>query len=140
MSFARILVPYEGSPLSQDALELACDLAQPGGAITAVYVVRTPPNLPIGAEDAAAALGKELLGHAAETGRQRNVSVETKLLRADDVPAGIVRAAQEAEAEAIVMSLRHKHTLGETMVLSHTASRVLRHAPCRVLITHRRES
>jgi nucleotide-binding universal stress UspA family protein len=42
-------------------------------------------------------------------------------------------------ADAIVMSLRHKHRPAETMVLSHTASRILRHAPCCVVITYHRD-
>ncbi len=137
MGLQRILVPFEGGPLSEDALELACDLAGDGGSVMAVYVARTPPHLPIGAEDAAVALGSEVLRHAAEIGSSRGVKMETRVVKATDVAEGIVATAREANAGAIVMSHRHKHALGETMVLSHTASRVLRGAPCRVLITYR---
>ncbi len=125
MGLQRILVPFEGGPLSVDALELACDLAGEGGSVSTVYVVRTPPHLPIGAEDTAVALGEEIIRRVAEVGRSRKVRVDTKVVKAADVAEGIVAAAREMDTDAIVMSHRHKHALGETMVLSHTASRVL---------------
>src|SRR3989304_5105284 len=140
MGLLRILVPFDGGILCEDALELACGLVQPQGRGTAVYVVRPPPQLPIGAEEAAVALGQEVLRRATEVGRRHQVTVETKVARAPEGAEGIVAAAQEINADAVVMSHRHKHSLGETMVLSHTASRVLRGAPCRVLVTYRRES
>ena len=136
MTFKRMVVPYEGGALSEDALRLACDFAGDGSRITAVYVVRMPPRMPIGAEGADEELGRETLRRAEAIGREMGAAVETYLAKAPEVAEGINETAATLDAEAIVMSLRHRHAPGETLVLSHTASRILRHAPCRVLITY----
>lgn len=139
MTFERIVVPFEGGTLSEDALRVACDLARDGAKITAVYVVRTPPSMPIGAEEAEEDAGRQALAAADAIGDESDADVETYLAKAPQVAEGINETAATLRADTIVMSLRHKHSRAETMVLSHTASRVLRHAPCRVLITYRRE-
>ena len=138
MALKRMIVPYEGGPLSEDALRLACDLAKEWARITAVYVVRTPPNMAIGAEGADEDVGRQMLKRAEAIGRELGANVETYLAKAPEVAEGIDETAATLDADAIVMSLRHKHAPGETLVLSHTASRILRHAPCRVLITYSR--
>jgi len=136
MTFKRMVVPYEGGALSEDALRLACGIGGSLAQITAVYVVRTPPSMPIGAEGADEELGRETLKRAEAIGRELGANVETYLAKAPEVAEGINETAATLDADAIVMSLRHKHMPGETLVLSHTASRILRHAPCRVLITN----
>lgn len=139
MSFQRIVVPYEGGALSEDALRLACDLAEDGAKITAVYVVKVTPGTPIGAEEVRTEAAEKELERAKEIGEERRVDLETYLAKSPEVAEGITETAATLGADAIVMSLRHKHTPAETLVLSHTASRILRHAPCRVLITYRRD-
>lgn len=136
MALKRMIVPYEGGPLSQDALRLACDLAKEWARITVVYVVRMPASMPLGAEGADEEVGRETLKRAWEIGWDLGANVETYLAKAPEVAEGINETAATLDADAIVMSLRHKHAPGETLVLSHTASRILRHAPCRVLITY----
>ena len=136
MAFKRMIVPYEGGALSEDALRLACDLARDWARITAVYVVRTPPSMPIDAGEASRDVGRETLKRAWEIGWELGANVETYLAKAPEVAEGITETAATLDADAIVMSLRHKHSPGETLVLSHTASRILRHAPCRVIITY----
>ena len=136
MAFKRIVVPYEGGTLSEDALRLACGLAGDATPVTAVYVVRTPPSMAIGAEGASEEVGREMLKRAEAIGRELGANVETYVAKAPEVAEGITETAATLDADAIVMSLRHKHAPGETLVLSHTASRILRHAPCRVLITY----
>ena len=136
MAFKRIVVPYEGGTLSEDALRLACGLAGDGTPVTAVYVVRMPPSMPLGAEGADEEAGRETLKRAEAIGGELGAAVETYLAKAAEVAEGINETAATLDADAIVMSLRHKHAPGETLVLSHTASRILRHAPCRVLITY----
>jgi len=136
VALKRMIVPYEGGPLSEDALRLACGLAGDATPVTAVYVVRTPPNMAIGAEGADEDVGRQMLKRAEAIGRELGANVETYLAKAPEVAEGIDETAATLDADAIVMSLRHKHAPGETLILSHTASRILRHAPCRVLITY----
>ena len=138
MSFERIVVPYEGGALSEEALRIACDLAKDGAKITAVYVVKVPASMPIGAEEVAEDAGRVALERATEIAEELGADVEPYLAKAPDVAQGVNEAAATLRADLVLMSLRHKHTAEETMVLSHTASRILRHAPCRVLITYSR--
>ncbi len=138
MSFKHIVVPYEGGPLCEDALHAACDLAGDGDRITAVYVVSGGGKMPIDVEKAQTETGEEILLGAEAVARVAGAEIETYVAKAPEVAAGVCETAATLRTDAIVMSLRHKHTPEETMVLSHTASRILRRAPCPVLILYRR--
>ncbi|HXG36461.1 MAG TPA: universal stress protein [Dehalococcoidia bacterium] len=136
MGFKHILVPFEGGLLSEETLRMACQLAQDGNRITAVHVVSTPLHEPIGAEKLQLAAAEETLRRAKEIGLESKAAVDTELVKAHQVAQGIVEAADNLGADVILMSLRHAHTPEETMVLSHNASRILRHAPCPVLMVY----
>jgi nucleotide-binding universal stress UspA family protein len=138
MAFKHIVVPYEGGPLCEDALLTACDLAGDGARITAVYVVRVSKSMPVDVEQAQTETGEEFLLRAGAIARDAGADIVTYVAKAPEVADGVNESAATLRADAIVMSLRHRHTPEETMVLSHTASRILRHAPCPVLILYRR--
>jgi nucleotide-binding universal stress UspA family protein len=138
MVLKNIVVPYEGGHLSEDALMTACDLARDGARITAVYVVRVPKSMPIDVEKAQTETGEEVLLRAEAVACDAGAEIETYVAKATEVADGVNETAATLRADTIVMSLRHRHTPEETMILSHTASRILRHAPCPVLILYRR--
>ncbi len=139
MTFQHMVVPYEGGALSEDALRIACHLVLDESRITAVYVVPVSTNMPVGAEKPQEETARETLQRAQAVGRELGVDVETYVAKAPEVAEGVNETAATLMADAIVMSLRHRHTPEETMLLSHTASRILRHAPCHVVITYRRD-
>jgi len=139
MTFQHIVVPYEGGALSEDALRIACHLLFDESRITAVYVVPIPKDMPVGAEKPQEDTARETLERAEAIGRELGVDVDTYVAKAPEVAEGVNETAATLMADAIVMSLRRKHTREETMLLSHTASRILRHAPCHVVITYRRD-
>src|SRR3989304_1801950 len=84
MAFKRIVVPYEGGTLSEDALRLACGLAGDATPVTAVYVVRTPPSMAIGAEGADEEVGREMLKRAEAIGGELGAAGETDLAKAPE--------------------------------------------------------
>ncbi len=139
MTFEHIVVPYEGGALSEDALRIACHLVFDESRITAVYVVPIPKDMPVGAEKPQEDAAREALERAEAVGRELGVDVDTYVAKAPEVAEGVNETAATLMADAIVMSLRRKHRPEETMLLSHTASRILRHAPCHVVITYRRD-
>jgi len=139
MTFQHIVVPYEGGALSEDALRIACHLLFDESRITAVYVVPIPKDMPVGAEKPQEDTARETLERAEAIGRELGVDVDTYVAKAPEVAEGVNETAATLMADAIVMSLRRKHRPEETMFLSHTASRILRHAPCSVVITYRRD-
>src|SRR3989304_10437220 len=108
MAFKRIVVPYEGGTLSEDALRLACDLAGDATPVTAVSVVRTPPNMAIGAEGADEDVGRQMLKRAEAIGRELGANVETYVAKAPEVAEGINETAATLEADDIVVSWCHQ--------------------------------
>src|SRR3972149_2898196 len=106
MTFKRMIVPYEGGTLSEDALRLACDLAKEWARITAVSVARMPRSMAIGAEGADKEVGREMLKRSWEIGWELGANVETYLAKAPEVAEGITETAATLDADAIVMSLR----------------------------------
>ena len=126
---SSILVPFDGSPLSAQAFPLASGLVAPGGKIT-VLAVRRDANEPDGGahrelNDIAAAMTKRL---------GDNVTVQVEL-RDGDVERAIVAAANESNADLIVMSSRGQGGL-RRLVLGSTTRDVLNSAEQSVAIIH----
>lgn len=131
--------PFEGGALSEDALRIACDVAGEGAKITAVYVVKVTPGTSIDEEKTAEDDARQALAGAEPLGREFGADLDLYVAKAREVADGITETAATLAADLVFMSLRHKHRLEETAVLSHTASRILRQAPCRVLIAYRHD-
>src|SRR3972149_10559292 len=100
MTFKRVVVPYEGGTLSEDALRLACDFAGGGTPVTAVYVVRTPPSMAIGAEGADEEVGRETLKRAEAIGGELGAAVGTYLAKAPEVAPGVNETGATLDAAA----------------------------------------
>lgn len=138
MTYRRILVPTDGSERSRAALERALELAEAFRAtVTGLYVVNESSyvGLPTGFEwetlvRALREEGARALADVESAARARGVPVETKLVEGH--PAE--RIVQEAEAHDLVVV----GTLGRTglahLLLGSVAERVIRHAPCPVLV------
>jgi basic amino acid/polyamine antiporter, APA family len=159
VAFRRILVPVFGSELDDDIVSTAGRLAaaeqeeSDGGVDNArldlVYVVEVPltegldAELPPDREREA----KRALERAREVAEEyEDVAVSAELIRARDVGAGIVGAARQQGAEAIVIGgepptkIRGGATLGgigaaKPAEIGAATEYVLKKAPCRVLLT-----
>ena len=117
----RILVPSNGTPASEEAVRIACDLARRYHAtVTVVYVIEVE-----------ARRGEEVLGRAERVAEEVDTEVETDLIQARDVGPAIIEEVIERHADLIIMGVTHKRRLGE-FNLGRTAPYVLRHAPCAV--------
>lgn len=138
MTYRRILVPIDGSPRGRAATAHAIDFAKTtGGQLTGLFVLDTAAFMgaPAGLEwqalsDAIREEGKRALQDFEHAAKAANVPVATKI--AEGHPAQeIIREAKEHDL--IVMG-----TLGRTglahLLLGSVAERVIRHAPCPVLV------
>lgn len=135
-AIVTIVVATDFSPASFHAVRFACAFAGPlGASVHAVHVVHAehlkydehfevPEYLP-GMIDAATVDLKAALADC--PGVQASV-------RTGIPPREIVEAAEEANADLIAIGL-HGHNPIEAAMLGSTANRVLRHAPCPVLVT-----
>lgn len=138
MTYRNILVPTDGSERGREAVQRALDLAKAfGGRITGLYVVDTAAFTGASAAlewqalaEAMRSEGARALGEMAEMARTAGVPVETRV--AEGHPAHEI-IEQAAEHDLIVMATLGRSGLSH-LLLGSVAERVIRHAPCPVLV------
>jgi nucleotide-binding universal stress UspA family protein len=126
----RLLLAYDGSPLSADFLDTVVSFLDPAIEVTLLDV----------AENGSAAEGLDPTDEAkcvAERGMERaralGRNVGWQVARGEPGPE-IVRAAVEGKFDAIFMSLRGVYRRGDTTAFASNTRYVLEHAPCRVIL------
>jgi nucleotide-binding universal stress UspA family protein len=135
----RILVPFDFSASSEQALAWAVELQRTSGA-DAIRIVHGINSRPPGTEDVSlemllpndgevAALEKKMLDSAQKYGGE---AVTTVVARPSTVGDIIVDEAQAAGSELIVMGT-HGRTGVKRLVFGSVAEHVVRHAPCPVV-------
>ena len=134
VAYRRIVVPIADDGDSEAGVALAAQLApEHGAAITAVFVIEVPAELPLDAhmlaEEAAA---RTALEQAHAIAASRGVRLRQRIVRARARGEAIVAAADEAGADLVVIRAA---THERKRLFGHTADYVLRHAGCRVLVT-----
>ncbi len=143
LKLKNILVPMDFSKISKKALDYAVPLAKQFGAkISVLHVMEPPPYsidltyLPMGEGFPIESMKKELEALATKT-------IEPDLLKDVIVQVGtafeiITNVARDLEADLIVITT-HGHTGLKHVFMGSTAERVVRHAPCPVLVVRRHE-
>ncbi len=126
----RLLLAYDGSPLSSDFLETVLSFLDPAISVTLIDVVE-----PEAREDGIDPVGKaqDLIEHAVERANELGRSVHRLIARGEAGPE-IVRAAVEGKFDAIFMSLRGAYRRGDTTAFASNTRYVLENAPCRVIL------
>jgi nucleotide-binding universal stress UspA family protein len=137
LSYRRIVVPLVAKEESEAAMALAAELAdEHGTSIFAVVAIELPPQLPLEAhmlEEEAAA--RCVLEDAQAIAAARGIRVRTRIVRTREAGEAIVAAAEDVDADLVVMNATRKPRLGRrASVFGRTVRHVLHHAPCRVLI------
>jgi APA family basic amino acid/polyamine antiporter len=135
VDFERILVPMKLGVIGEEMVATAVRLAQErNAAVTALHVVRVPLDLPLDAE----VLDEEeraeaSIAEAKLLGAEHGVAVEGLTVRARAIGQAIVHAAQELEADLIVLGASPRWRR-QSRFFSPTVEYVLKKAPCEVLI------
>lgn len=137
-----ILAPVDFSDYSHDAARTAAELASKfGAALLLAYAVPAIPTLPSATEifreaDYEAEVRKEaerrLKALASELGA-KGVAVQTEIGVANDVGMEILRIAEHRGADLIVIAT-HGMTGWHRLVFGSVAEKVVRLAPCPVLV------
>ena len=142
LEYRRILVPIVPGRPSDDAFDIALRLAKERGArVIALTVIEVPLHLPLDAElpEAEAAANRDL-DDAVVLGDSYDVRVTPRLVRGRSASVEIVAEAKRRDAEIIVLgSPRKALTERRRGVFGATVDRVMRNAPCRVMVTASRE-
>jgi APA family basic amino acid/polyamine antiporter len=134
--YAGVLVAFEEGTYSEDAMATALKLAShKGGNILVLSTVTVPQHLSL---DAPLEQAEQTAQAVIETARQwvgRGRRVRGRIVKVRQGEAGhrIVREAQEARSDAIVMPMPTSRPSGGK-VLSRTLETVLGKRPCRVII------
>lgn len=143
LKLARILVPIDFSVMSRKALQYAVPFARRFGAkITLLYTVENVP------ESESRSYSQENMERVMVSARRRldslaRTAVEADLLDVVMVHVGIpfdviTGVARTRNVDLIVIST-HGYTGLKHVFLGSTAERVVRHAPCPVLVVRERE-
>ena len=142
LEYRRIVVPVVPGRPSDDALDVACRLAAERGARdVALTVIEVPLELPLDADlpDDERRANDEL-DEAVAIGDTYGVRVVGRLVRGRSASVEIVREAERRGAEIIVLgSPRKDLTSRRRGVFGSTVDRVMRRAPCRVMVTASRQ-
>jgi nucleotide-binding universal stress UspA family protein len=130
-----ILVPTSGAPYSERGIELACRLGMEQKAqIVLTYVIEVPRTLPLGApmEDSEK-IADEALTRGKEIVELHDLTPVLQLERAREAGEGIIKAANDKNADLIVLGMR-SNLKGTTTIWGRTTDTLLRKAPCEVII------
>jgi len=142
LQYRRLLVPVVTGQPSDDALDVACSLAAERGArIVALNVLEVPLGRPLDddlaeIEDAA----NDELDEAIAIGDSYGIRVLDRLVRARSAGPAIVEEAERRGTEIIIIGTPRKTlTVTQRALFGRTVDYVLRHAPCRVMVTASRD-
>ena len=127
----RLLLAYDGSPLSADFLDTVVSFLDPAVVDHAARRRRGRLRPRTGLDPAEEA--KLIVQRGAERARALGRHVEWRVARGEPGPE-IVRTAVEGKFDAIFMSLRGVYRRGDTTAFASNTRYVLEHAPCRVIL------
>jgi nucleotide-binding universal stress UspA family protein len=142
VSFRRILIAADSTPLAVHAAELGIELASSLRAEIA-FVHAIEPGL----SQAPGVLPSDLIAEAEREGRRLiagfrpllpQTSSPLEFIQVGKPASEIVRTAKEWPADMIVIGSHGRHGI-QRALLGSVAEAVMRHAPCPVLVIRARE-
>ena len=131
--YRKILVPVRIASEVEPLIRFAATLLEADGEIRLLHVIPTT-TMPEVAREWRASVNIVVPAH--ETGASLDVRVDPEVKAATDVSGEILESAETVGVEAIIMTLRGDRRSRNPFV-GHTASGILHHAPCDVLILNR---
>ena len=141
--FKHILVPVDGSPTAQLAVEKAIKLAKAfDSRVTAIFVIDPYPFTGVGTDfaygqaeylSAATAEANAAIKAVKEAFEKAAVSANTSVIESHAAWRGVVEAAESLQADLIVMGSHGRSGL-EKLVLGSVTQAVLSHTKLPVLV------
>lgn len=141
--FKHLLVPIDGSPTSELAVDKAIGLAKAfGSKVTAIYVVDPYPFAGVGADfafgqtqylNAAKAAATDALANARSRMEEAGVALQTATVESHTIWRGILQAADSGDADLIVIG-SHGRSGIEKLVLGSVAQKIVTNTRLPVLL------
>jgi universal stress protein A len=145
MTIKKILVPTDFSPASKKAFSYALRFAEElGSELTLLHVLEPETPLTLAGQPAAAFFEEELAGvekdlrALADSAGVVGVAGTKSMIRTGLATHEIVEAAKELDVDLIVIAT-HGFTGWKHFAIGSTAERVVRAAPCPVLVVREKE-
>ena len=146
--YRNILVPTDGTKLSDKAVKEAAGLARDSGAKLTLFYVAPEYPMPTYSEGSSqgfisrdkfekdtAAQAKKLLDSAARKIKPAGVAVESKYVTSSSPYEAIVTAAEKQKCDLIVMASHGRRGIASLLLGSET-QKVLTHTRVPVLVVH----
>jgi nucleotide-binding universal stress UspA family protein len=135
----RIVVAVDGSEESMHATAVAAQIVAERGELVFVHVIEVPLEFtleepPPREEEQPRRERHELLAGCQALAERYGVASRRVLARGHAAGPAIVEAAEERHADLIVISGEERFSRSGRVRLGATATHVLRHAACRVLV------
>ena len=146
LNLKKILVPIDFSPMSKQTLQYAVRFAEEFGCEIVLLHVIEPETAIAGTplavdiftqpEEDTSAAKAELASLAASS--HKHVNSFTSAVRIGHAPNEITKAAKELDVD-LIMIASHGYTSWRHLCIGSTAERVVRAAPCSVLVVREKE-
>jgi nucleotide-binding universal stress UspA family protein len=146
--YSHLLVPVDGTELSERAAAASLELARKLGARVTGFVAEPMPPMPTMAANVAAyqrdadahlvrteAHARDVLAKFSAKAAEQGVPFDGKFQRTDSVDDAIVKAAEEFACDLIVMVTHGRGAFGELLFGSHTKN-VLSRSKLPLLVLH----
>jgi universal stress protein A len=147
LDFKKILVPVDFSDASKKALKYAFRFAEQFDYEIVLLHVLEPAGPMIGSplalevflnsKDSLSTMEKKLAGLSAQSRNNDANSISSKI-RTGHAPNEITKAAKDLDVDLIVIAT-HGNTSSRHLCIGSTAERVVRSAPCSVLVVREKE-
>ena len=144
--FTRIMLATDGSKLSQKAVKSAIDMASKFNAeLVAVKVIPryvqtyfegsfTVADIDVKSIEAQWAAGaQQVLDKISSSAAAKGVSVNTSVIKSDDISEGLIKAANKMKVDLIVMASHGRKGIKRLLLGSETQN-VLTHSEVPVLV------
>jgi APA family basic amino acid/polyamine antiporter len=134
MQIRNILISIREN-LEIETIQMACELARLHKAkITAVKIIEVPASMPLDAQlSQRELLGEELLKRVEAIAREFNIPVDLRILRARSTAKAVLNLLQKEKFDLVVLSVL-KEDENKESTLDQTVEKILKDAPCRVLV------
>ena len=130
MAYKSILIPTDGTRISEDIIEFICSIQQVmNAAINVVYVIEVPRNLPLGEPmPEKVELAQQAINRVRDIAGKYDAQLNTSIIYARTTEDSIISTAQEFKCDVIAIAQDNQ----KLRIFSNIASNIYQRAKCSV--------